>query len=282
MDSIIKIENLIFEYKKDDETAANRAINGVSLEIERGSFTAILGKNGSVKSTLAKNLNGLLLPTEGVIYVNGFNTADDEHIWDVRQSAGMVFQNPDNQLVSAIVEDDVAFGPENLGVEPQEIRRRVDKALADVNMGAFRGKAPHLLSGGQKQRIAIAGVVAMKPSCIIFDEPTAMLDPKGRGEIMAIIKELNGEGITVILITHFMEEAVNADRVIIMHEGEVFLDGTPSEVFARGGRVKSVNLDVPLAVELAARLRQRGIEVPADIIGTEEMVEYLCQYKSRT
>ena len=282
MDSIIKIENLIFEYKKDDETAANRAINGVSLEIERGSFTAILGKNGSGKSTLAKNLNGLLLPTEGVIYVNGFNTADDEHIWDVRQSAGMVFQNPDNQLVSAIVEDYVAFGPENLGVEPQEIRRRVDKALADVNMGAFRGKAPHLLSGGQKQRIAIAGVVAMKPSCIIFDEPTAMLDPKGRGEIMAIIKELNGEGITVILITHFMEEAVNADRVIIMHEGEVFLDGTPSEVFARGGRVKSVNLDVPLAVELAARLRQRGIEVPADIIGTEEMVEYLCQYKSRT
>ena len=282
MDSIIKIENLIFEYKKDDETAANRAINGVSLEIERGSFTAVLGKNGSGKSTLAKNLNGLLLPTKGVIYVNGFNTADDEHIWDVRRSAGMVFQNPDNQLVSAIVEDDVAFGPENLGVEPQEIRRRVDKALADVNMGAFRGKAPHLLSGGQKQRIAIAGVVAMKPSCIIFDEPTAMLDPKGRGEIMAIIKELNGEGITVILITHFMEEAVNADRVIIMHEGEVFLDGTPSEVFARGEKVKSVNLDVPLAVELAARLRQRGIEVPADIIGTEEMVEYLCQYKSRT
>ena len=282
MDSIIKIENLIFEYKKDDETAANRAINGVSLEIERGSFTAVLGKNGSGKSTLAKNLNGLLLPTKGLIYVNGFNTADDEHIWDVRQSAGMVFQNPDNQLVSAIVEDDVAFGPENLGVEPQEIRRRVDKALADVNMGAFRGKAPHLLSGGQKQRIAIAGVVAMKPSCIIFDEPTAMLDPKGRGEIMAIIKELNGEGITVILITHFMEEAVNADRVIIMHEGEVFLDGTPSEVFARGEKVKSVNLDVPLAVELAARLRQRGIEVPADIIGTEEMVEYLCQYKSRT
>ncbi|MFR8853920.1 MAG: energy-coupling factor transporter ATPase [Oscillospiraceae bacterium] len=282
MDSIIKIENLIFEYKKDDETAANRAINGVSLEIERGSFTAILGKNGSGKSTLAKHFNGLLLPTEGVIYVNGFNTADDEHIWDVRKSACMLFQNPDNQLVSAIVEDDVAFGPENLGVEPQEIRRRVDKALADVNMGAFRGKAPHLLSGGQKQRIAIAGVVAMKPSCIIFDEPTAMLDPKGRGEIMAIIKELNGEGITVILITHFMEEAVNADRVIIMHEGEVFLDGTPSEVFARGGRVKSVNLDAPLAVELAARLRQRGIEVPADIIGTEEMVEYLCQYKSRT
>lgn len=282
MEPIIKIDNLIFEYKKAEEDQPVRAIDDISLEIEKGSFTAILGKNGSGKSTLAKNLNGLLPPTSGVIYVNGYNTADDEHIWDVRQSAGMVFQNPDNQLVSAIVEDDVAFGPENLGVEPQEIRRRVDKALADVNMGAFRGKAPHLLSGGQKQRIAIAGVVAMKPSCIIFDEPTAMLDPKGRGEIMAIIKELNGEGITVILITHFMEEAVNADRVIIMHEGEVFLDGTPSEVFARGEKVKSVNLDVPLAVELAARLRQRGIEVPADIIGTEEMVEYLCQYKSRT
>ena len=279
MDSIIKIENLIFEYKKDDESEVNRAIDDVSLEIERGSFTAILGKNGSGKSTLAKNLNGLLLPTEGVIYVNGFNTADDDPIWDVRQSAGMVFQNPDNQLVSAIVEDDVAFGPENLGVEPEEIRRRVDKALSDVNMGEFRGKSPHLLSGGQKQRIAIAGVVAMKPACIIFDEPTAMLDPKGRSEIMSIIEELNGEGITVILITHFMEEAARADRVIIMHDGRVFLDGTPSEVFAQGDKVKSVNLDVPLAVELAARLRERGIQVPPDIIGTEEMVEYLCRYE---
>ena len=279
MDSIIKIENLIFEYKKDDESEAHRAIDDVRLEIERGSFTAILGKNGSGKSTLAKNLNGLLLPTEGIIYVNGFNTADDDHIWDVRQSAGMVFQNPDNQLVSAIVEDDVAFGPENLGVEPEEIRRRVDKALSDVNMGEFRGKSPYLLSGGQKQRIAIAGVVAMKPACIIFDEPTAMLDPKGRSEIMAIIEELNGEGITVILITHFMEEAARADRVIIMHDGRVFLDGTPSEVFAQGDKVKSVNLDVPLAVELAARLRERGIQVPPDIIGTEEMVEYLCRYE---
>lgn len=279
MDSIIKIENLIFEYKKDDGEENERAIDNISLEIERGSFTAILGKNGSGKSTLAKNLNGLLTPTEGVIYVNGFNTADDEHIWDVRQSAGMVFQNPDNQLVSAIVEDDVAFGPENLGVEPKEIRRRVDKALNDVNMGAFRGKPPHLLSGGQKQRIAIAGVVAMKPSCIIFDEPTAMLDPKGRSEIMSIIQELHDEGITVVLITHFMEEAVNADRVVIMHEGEVFLDGTPEEVFAQGEKVKSVNLDVPLAVELAVQLRKRGIEVPQEIIGTEEMVEYLCQYK---
>lgn len=279
MDPIIRIENLIFEYQKDENEVPKRALNNINLQIERGSFTAILGKNGSGKSTLAKNLNGLLLPTSGKVYVNGFDTSDDEHIWDVRQSAGMVFQNPDNQLVSAIVEDDVAFGPENLGVDPAEIRKRVDKALADVNMGAYKGKSPHMLSGGQKQRIAIAGVVAMKPSCIIFDEPTAMLDPKGRSEIMSIIKELNGEGITVVLITHFMEEAVHADRVIIMNEGRIFLDGTPGEVFAQEEKVRSVNLDVPLAVELAAKLRLKGIEVPADIIGTEEMVEYLCQYR---
>ena len=279
MDSIIKIENLIFEYRKEEEEQPVKAINNISLEVEKGSFIAILGKNGSGKSTLAKNLNGLLLPTGGTVYVNGYNTADEEHIWDVRQSAGMVFQNPDNQLVSAIVEDDVAFGPENLGIEPAEIRRRVDKAMEDVNMGPFKGKSPHLLSGGQKQRIAIAGVVAMKPRCIIFDEPTAMLNPKGRKEIMSIIKELHEEGITVVLITHFMDEAVNADRVIIMHQGEIFMDGTPAEVFGQGEKVKSVNLDVPMAVELARALRQRGIEVPEKIIGTEEMVEYLCQYK---
>lgn len=279
MNSIVQIENLVFNYHKDDNEEPVKAIKNVSLEIERGSFTAVLGKNGSGKSTLAKNLNGLLIPSDGVIYVNGYDTADDEHIWDVRQSAGMVFQNPDNQLVSAIVEDDVAFGPENLGIEPSEIRKRVDKALADVNMSAFKDKSPHLLSGGQKQRIAIAGVVAMKPECIIFDEPTAMLDPMGRNEIMSIIEELNGEGITVILITHFMEEAVRADRVIVMHDGEVFLDGTPEEVFSQQEKIKSVNLDVPPAVELAAKLREQGIDVPKDIIGMEEMVEYLCQYK---
>ena len=279
MDNIITIENLIFEYTRGDESQPIKAIDNLNLEIERGSFTAIIGKNGSGKSTLAKNLNGLLLPREGVIYVDGFDTRDDDSIWNVRQTAGMVFQNPDNQLVSAIVEDDVAFGPENLGIEPAEIRRRVDKALADVNMGQFKKKAPHLLSGGQKQRIAIAGVVAMKPKCIIFDEPTAMLDPKGRSEIMSIIDELHAEGITVILITHFMDEAVRADRVIIMHEGRILLDGTPQEVFEQEELIRSVNLDVPLMVEMGAKLRKAGIDVPKDIITEEKMVEFICQYE---
>ena len=279
MDNIITIENLTFEYTRGEESDPVKAIDNISLEIERGSFTAIIGKNGSGKSTLAKNLNGLLLPTEGAVYVNGYDTRDDDNIWNVRQTAGMVFQNPDNQLVSAIVEDDVAFGPENLGVDPAEIRRRVDKALEDVNMGQYKKKAPHLLSGGQKQCIAIAGVVAMKPKCIIFDEPTAMLDPKGRGEIMSIIDELHKEGITVILITHFMDEAVRADRVIIMNEGRILLDGTPRQVFRQEELIRSANLDVPLMVEMGAKLRERGIDVPADIITEEKMVEFICQYE---
>ena len=228
---------------------------------------------------MAKNLNGLLLPSGGTIYVKSWDTKDDNHIWDVRQTAGMVFQNPDNQLVSSIVEDDVAFGPENLGIEPQEIRKRVDQALESVNMGKYKKKAPHLLSGGQKQRIAIAGVVAMKPECIIFDEPTAMLDPKGRDEIMQIISELHEEGITVILITHFMDEAVRAERVIIMNEGTILLDGSPSEVFSKGETIKEANLDVPLAVELAGRLRKRGIKIPQNIITSEGLVAFVCQYK---
>ena len=278
-ENIIKVDDLKFEYSKmqDGETITFMAIDGVSIDIEQGSFVAIIGKNGSGKSTFAKNLNGLLIPTEGDVYVAGFNTKDDEHIWDIRQSAGMVFQNPDNQLVSAIVEDDVAFGPENLGVDPLEIRKRVDKALEDVNMGQFKEKAPHLLSGGQKQRIAIAGAIAMKPKCIIFDEPTAMLDPKGRKEIMAIIDELHQEGITVVLITHFMEETVKADRLIIMNDGEMLLDGTPQEVFEHRDLIKSVNLDVPLMAELSAKLRERGIDIPQSIITEEEMVGFLCQ-----
>lgn len=277
-ENIIKVENLVFEYAKtEEENITVRAIDDVSFEIEKGSFTAIIGKNGSGKSTLAKNLNGLLVPSSGKVYVAGYDTKDEKHIWDVRQTAGMVFQNPDNQLVSAIVEDDVAFGPENLGVPPEEIRKRVDKALEDVNMGAFKKKAPHLLSGGQKQRIAIAGVVAMKPQCIIFDEPTAMLDPKGRKEIMAIIDELHKEGITVVLITHFMEETITADRLIIMNDGKILLDDAPAEVFKQRELIRSVNLDVPLMAELSYKLRELGVEVPQDIITEEKMVEFICQ-----
>lgn len=279
MKSIIKIENLIFEYMGEEDQEPVKAINNISLDIEEGSFTAIIGQNGSGKSTLAKNLNGLLLPSGGAIYVNGWDTKDDDHIWDVRQTAGMVFQNPDNQLVSSIVEDDVAFGPENLGVEPKLIRKRVDEALESVNMGEYKRKAPHLLSGGQKQRIAIAGVVAMRPKCIIFDEPTAMLDPRGRNDIMDIIKELHEEGITVVLITHFMDEAVRAERVIILNKGTVLLDGTPEEVFKEHELIRSVNLDVPMAVELGARLRSRGIHIPEEVVTIEEMVEFVCQYK---
>lgn len=268
-----------FEYERDEDREPVKAIRDLSLCVEKGSFTAIIGKNGSGKSTLAKNLNGLLLPTGGKVFVKGWDTADEEHIWDVRQTAGMVFQNPDNQLVSSIVEDDVAFGPENLGVDPAEIRQRVDKALSSVNMGEYKNKSPHLLSGGQKQRIAIAGVVAMKPECIIFDEPTAMLDPRGRQEIMDIIEELHDEGITVILITHFMDEAVRADRLVIVNEGRIFLDGTPGEVFREYDLIKSISLDVPMAVELAQRLRKRGIKIPEDVITSEGLVEYVCQYR---
>lgn len=278
MSDIIKIENLIFEYGAEGGNK-NLVLDNLNLNIERGTFTAIIGKNGSGKSTLAKNLNGLLLPTGGRVLVKGYDTADYSHIWEVRQTAGMVFQNPDNQLISSIVEDDVAFGPENLGIESGEIKDRVEFALDAVRMGEYRRKAPHLLSGGQKQRIAIAGVVAMKPECIIFDEPTAMLDPQGRREILKIIKDLNKEGITTILITHYMDEAAKADRVIIMNEGKVLLDGTPKEVYQQESVLKEANMDLPLAVELGNRLRKRGLDIPKDIISVEELVEYICQYK---
>jgi energy-coupling factor transport system ATP-binding protein len=279
METIIRIENLIFEYKREEEQEVVRAIDNVSLEIPRGSFTAIIGRNGSGKSTLSKNLNTLLLPTSGEIWIDGYNTKDPESLWQVRQRAGMVFQNPDNQLVSSIVEDDVAFGPENLAIPPDEIRKRVDESLKAVGMYEERKKAPHLLSGGQKQRIAIAGVVAMKPQCIILDEPTAMLDPRGRDEVMAIMKKLHQEGITILLITHFMEEAAQAERVIIMDQGRICMDGTPEEIFARSREIRELSLDVPLPVELAEGLRENGIPVPRSIITTEEMVDYLCQLK---
>lgn len=279
MEDMIRIEDLVFEYTRDEDQQPVSAIRNVSLNISKGSFTAIIGRNGSGKSTLAKNINALLLPSSGAVYVNGFDTRQEEQVWDIRQSAAMVFQNPDNQIVSSIVEDDVAFGPENLGIPPEEIRRRVDDALKSVNMYAHRKKAPHLLSGGQKQRIAIAGAIAMRPECIVFDEPTAMLDPKGRGEVMSIIRELHEEGITVVLITHFMEEAAQADRIVIMDRGKIALDGTPRQIFSKVEELRELNLDVPLPVELCYRLRKRGIEIPETIITIEEMVEFLCQYK---
>jgi len=281
MENIIQIKNLSFDYirESDEGSETIHAIRDVSLDIKEGSFTAVIGKNGSGKSTLAKNLNGLLLPTGGKILVNGWDTADEDHIWDIRQTAGMVFQNPDNQLVASIVEDDVAFGPENLGVPPEEIRTRVDQVLKAVDMYDFRTKAPHLLSGGQKQRVAIAGVLAMEPRCIIFDEPTAMLDPQGREEVMSIIRKLHEDGKTVILITHFMDEAAQADRIVIMDDGRVLADGSPDEVFSDEGTMRRIRLDVPLAVDMAQKLRERGVPVPSDVTTQEKLVEFICQYK---
>ncbi len=277
MDNIIRIENLVFEYAGEEENSL-RAIDGVSLEIKKGEFVAILGQNGSGKSTIAKNMNALLLPSGGKIYVKGLDITDRRRLWDIRQSAGMVFQNPTSQLVSTSVEDDIAFGPENLGIKPIEIRQRVDEALRLVNIEASRKKAPQLLSGGQKQKVAIAGVIAMKPGCIIFDEPTAMLDPQGKKDVMNIIGKLNKEeGITIVLITHFMDEAVQADRLIVMDKGKVQLDGTPKEVFTQADRIKEFGLEIPLAAELAQRLRRRGVKIPADIISIEEMVNFICR-----
>lgn len=276
---IIEIENLILEYVSDEEGSKVRALDGVSLEIEEGSFVSIIGKNGSGKSSLSKCLNGLLIPTSGKVKVNGFYTDDEEHILDIRQSCGMVFQNPDNQLVSSIVEDDIAFGPENLGLDPKEIQKRVDEALKSVDMFTFKDRPPHLLSGGQKQRIAIAGVLAMKPKCIVFDEPTAMLDPKGRKEIMRIIDELHKEGITVILITHFMEEAIKGDRIIVLKDGKILLDGSPKEVFSNGDAIKFADLDLPFSVELRERLINKGMNIPNEVFTSDELKDYLCQLK---
>lgn len=276
----LEAKDLIFDYIKTDEygnTITTRALDGVSFTIEKGKFTAIIGQNGSGKSTLAKNMNALLVPTKGTMLVDGMDVSDEQNTWKIRQKVAMVFQNPDNQIVSAIVEDDVAFGPENLGIDPEEIRERVDSALTGVEMFEYRKKAPHLLSGGQKQRIAIAGAVAMQPECIVFDEPTAMLDPRGRQEVLKVIGQLNAKGITTILITHFMEEAALADKIIVMGEGKICMQGTPEEVFRRADELKALSLGVPPAVELGMELNKRGIPVPQDILTIEEMVDYLCQ-----
>jgi energy-coupling factor transport system ATP-binding protein len=279
MTNIISAQNVEFEYIGHDDNKV-LALNNVSMDIKKGEFVAVLGHNGSGKSTLAKHFNALLLPSMGTVYVKGLDTKIDENTWNIRQTAGMVFQNPDNQIVATIVEEDVAFGPENLGVEPGEIRRRVDEALKAVDMLDYAKDAPHYLSGGQKQRISIAGIIAMRPECIILDEPTAMLDPSGRKEVMETIKRLNKEeGITIILITHFMDEAVQADRVLVMQSGEVIMHGTPKDVFVEIGKLKSVGLDVPQVTELCSRLQNAGINIPLDILTVDEMVVEICRLK---
>ena len=278
MENIIKVDNLIFEYTSDETTY--RAIDDFNLDIKKGEFVAIIGHNGSGKSTLSKNLNAILVPTSGDINIKGMNTRDEKFLWDIRQTAGMVFQNPDNQIVATIVEEDVAFGCENLGIPPQEIRLRVDEALKNVDMYDLRERQPHLLSGGQKQRVAIAGIIAMRPECIIFDEATAMLDPSGRQEVMNTIKRLNKEyNITVLHITHFMEEAVEADRVIVMEKGKLALEGTPREVFSNVTRLKEIGLDVPYMTELAHLLKEDGLDIRDNILTVDEMVGELCQLR---
>ena len=273
--AIIQTEGLRFAYA--EEGAVNHfVLDGVSLDIEEGSFVAVLGHNGSGKSTLAKHLNAILLPSGGKVYVDGIDTADEDKLLDIRRTVGMVFQNPDNQIVANVVEEDVAFAPENLGVPPAEIRRRVDDALKAVGMYEYREHAPHLLSGGQKQRVAIAGVIAMAPRCIVLDEPTAMLDPIGRAEVMKTIRELNrSSGVTVVLITHHMDEAAQADRLVVMAKGRVVADGTPRKVFQRVEELKAVGLTVPETTELLWQLRQAGVDVPLDALSDEECAQAL-------
>lgn len=258
------------------------ALKDVTAQIKKGEFTAIIGTNGSGKSTLARHLNALLLPTEGELIVEGMRTSDAGRVWDIRQKVGMVFQNPDNQLVAAVVEEDVAFGPENLGVPPEEIRERVDLALEKVGMTSYRKQAPSMLSGGQKQRVAIAGVLAMKPDCIVLDEPTAMLDPKGRKEVMDTIHELNKkEGITIVLITHFMEDAVTADHILVIDKGVLKMEGTPREIFSQADKVTEIGLDVPVPADLARRLRKKGMAVSEKCMTDEELGEALCPFVSK-
>ena len=277
---IIKTEDLVYEYIRRDEDGnvegINRAVDDVSLDIKQGDFIAILGHNGSGKSTLAKHMNAILCPTEGTVFVDGMDTKNEDDVWNIRQTAGMVFQNPDNQIVATVVEEDVAFALENLGVPPDEMRRRVDESMKMAGIYEFRERAPHNLSGGQKQRVAIAGVVAMRPDCLILDEATAMLDPRGREQVMQTIHHLNKNmGITVVSITHYMEEAAQADRVLVMSKGHVVMEGTPKEVFSQTEKVRSLHLDVPQAAELRDELVKAGIPMPEGIIDTGECAQAL-------
>ena len=277
---IVKATKLIFEYVKRDEQEnieeVKRAIDNMDVDIKKGDFVAILGHNGSGKSTFAKQINGILMPTGGTVLVSGMDTRDEDHIWDIRKTAGMVFQNPDNQIIGNVVEEDVGFGPENLGVPTDEIWKRVDESLQAVDMEAYRLQSPNKLSGGQKQRVAIAGVMAMKPQCIILDEPTAMLDPNGRREVIRTVRQLNeSQGVTVLLITHYMEEATWADRIIVMDDGKIVMDGKPREIFSRVRELKECGLDVPQATELAFELKEAGMPLPDGILSREELAEEL-------
>lgn len=278
MANFIEVKDLVYRYSKeqgDDNLCP--AIDHVSIEIKRGEYISIAGSNGSGKSTLARCLNGLLLPTEGEILVDGMDTNDDDLIWDIRKKIGMVFQNPDNQIVSSMVEDEVAFGPENIGIENPELRKRVDNALKSVGMYEYRNREAHKLSGGQKQRIAIAGAVAMRPDCIVFDEPTAMLDPKGRSQVMKVIRELNDQGITIILITHFMEEVAEADRVLVVKSGKLLADSVPEDVFADTNLIESAGLEIPAAVLLRNELIENGINLSHEVINKDDLVDALCR-----
>ena len=284
---MIETKNLSFIYREEDmesgEIKEEKVLKDINIEIEKGSFTAVLGHNGSGKSTLAKHFNAILLPSGGKVYVKGMDTADANNIFNIRQSAGMVFQNPDNQMVAALVEDEVAFAPENLGVEPKEIRRRVDECLEIVNMTKYAQSSPSKLSGGQKQRVAIASVLAMNPEILILDEPTAMLDPKGRSEVIKTIKMLNEEkDITVVLITHYMDEAAQADRTVVIDDGEIVLDGTPKEVFKNVEKLKSLGLDVPQVTELAYELRKMGIEISDDVLTVDECFDEIIRILGET
>lgn len=279
---MVRTDKLVFEYEKRDEEGnvigKHRAIDEVSIQIKPGEFVAVLGHNGSGKSTLAKHMNAILVPSEGTMWVDGKDTRDPEELWNVRQSAGMVFQNPDNQIIGTVVEEDVGFGPENLGVPTEEIWTRVEESLKSVGMIEYRYSSPNKLSGGQKQRVAIAGVVAMRPKCIVLDEPTAMLDPNGRKEVLRTVQELRKkENVTVILITHYMEEVIDADHVIVMDKGHVVMQGSPKDIFSQVETLKKYRLDVPQVTMLAYELKKRGLKLKDGILRTEELVDALCQ-----
>ena len=279
---IIKAAKLAFDYLRYDEDgnveATQRAVDGVDLDIQAGEFVAVLGHNGSGKSTFAKHINALLLPTEGTIWIDGIDTSKESELWKVRQKAGMVFQNPDNQIIGTVVEEDVGFGPENMGIPTDDIWKRVDESLLKTGMSAYRHHSPNKLSGGQKQRVAIAGVMAMRPQCIVLDEPTAMLDPNGRKEVLEAVHQLNRqENVTVVLITHYMEEVIDADRVVVMDDGHVVMEGTPKEIFSQVETLKKYRLDVPQVTLLAHELKQSGVDIPDGILTTEELVNALCQ-----